>query len=149
MKYFSFSFLFSGFTMDVFLSFNSFFMNSVHAVYKCPLCGNMVEMVHAGEGELVCCGRVMMHLNENTTDAATEKHVPVVTKTDNGIHVVVGDVGHPMTDDHYIEWIEVIADGVSYKKFLNPGDKPEADFCLEAKEIEVREYCNLHGLWKV
>lgn len=123
-------------------------MTQIQNVYKCPICGNIVEVLHAGEGELVCCGRAMMILNENTTDAATEKHVPVVTKTDTGIRVIVGDVLHPMTDDHYIEWIEVIADGVSYKKFLNPGDKPEAEFCIDAQNVTVREYCNLHGMWK-
>lgn len=105
-------------------------------------------MLHAGAGKLVCCGKEMKNFKENTTDAATEKHVPVIEKTENGYLVKVGSVTHPMEEKHYIEWIELIADGVSYRKFLKPGDKPQAEFCVEASKVEAREYCNLHGLWK-
>lgn len=117
-------------------------------VYKCELCGNIVEVVHAGPGDLVCCGESMVLLEENTVDAAVEKHVPVIEKTDHGFKVTVGSVPHPMEESHYIEWIEVIADGKAYREFLNPGDAPEALFCVEADTITAREYCNLHGHWK-
>jgi superoxide reductase len=118
------------------------------AVFKCDICGHIVEVVHEGAGELVCCGAAMKQMVENTVDAAKEKHVPVVEKAAGAITVKVGSVAHPMADDHYIEWIELIADGNSYKKFLNPGDAPEATFNLEAGDVTARAYCNLHGLWK-
>ena len=117
-------------------------------IYKCEVCGNIVEVVHGSIGELVCCNQPMNLLVENTTDAATEKHVPVIEKTEHGIKVTVGSVLHPSEEKHYIEWIEVIADGKAYRKFLKPGDKPEAIFCIDATVITAREYCNLHGLWK-
>lgn len=117
-------------------------------VYKCELCGNMVEVLHGGAGELVCCGQAMTQLKENTVDAAKEKHVPVIEKTDSGYKVKVGSVAHPMEAKHYIEWIELIADGVAYRAFLEPGAAPEATFCIQAKTVSAREYCNLHGLWK-
>ena len=117
-------------------------------VYKCNVCGNMVEMIHAGAGQLVCCNQPMELLTENTTDAAQEKHVPVIAKTDNGVKVTVGSVAHPMEEKHFIEWIELIADGKAYRQFLNPGDAPEAFFCVDANEMTAREFCNLHGLWK-
>ena len=118
-------------------------------VYKCGVCGNIVEVVHAGAGELVCCGQPMDLLTENTTDAAVEKHVPVIEELDHGIKVTVGSVPHPMADDHYIEWIEVVAGGKSYTEYLNPGGAPEATFCVKAGDVTmVREYCNLHGHWK-
>jgi superoxide reductase len=117
-------------------------------VYKCEVCGNIVEVIHEGKGELVCCGQPMKLFKENTVDAAKEKHVPVIEKTANGFKVKVGSVAHPMEEKHYIEWIELIADSVAYRKFLKPGDSPEAEFCIEAKQITAREYCNLHGLWK-
>jgi superoxide reductase len=116
-------------------------------VYVCSICGNMVEVARAGAGTLVCCGVPMDHLTENTTDAAQEKHVPVVEKVDGGVQVTVGSVEHPMQDDHYIEWIEVSADGKTYRQYLNPGDKPQAVFPIEAEEVTAREVCNLHGLW--
>jgi superoxide reductase len=119
-----------------------------YEVYKCNICGNIVEVFHGGGGELVCCGEAMKKLVENTVDAAKEKHVPVIEKTDAGIKVKVGDVAHPMEEKHYIEWIELIADGKSYIQFLKPGDKPEALFQVEASSLTAREYCNLHGLWK-
>ena len=117
-------------------------------VYKCNSCGNIVEVIHAGAGELVCCGKPMDLLAENTTDAALEKHVPVIEKVDGGIRVKVGSVAHPMQEDHYIEWIEVIVDGKAYRQFLRPGDAPEAVFPVEGDRITAREFCNLHGLWK-
>jgi len=117
-------------------------------VYKCGVCGNMVELIHVGGGDLVCCGQPMKLMVENTVDAAKEKHVPVIEKTEKGVLVKVGSVAHPMEDKHHIEWIEAVADGASYRKFLRPGDKPEAEFCITAEKIEAREYCNLHGLWK-
>ncbi|HDQ41558.1 MAG TPA: desulfoferrodoxin [Desulfonatronum sp.] len=123
-------------------------MAQQHEVYKCDVCGNIVEVVHGGGGELVCCGQPMKLMVENTVDAAKEKHVPVVEKTAQGIKVVVGSTAHPMEAKHYIEWIEVIADGKSYKQFLKPGDSPSADFCVQAENAVVREYCNIHGLWK-
>lgn len=117
-------------------------------VYKCELCGNIVEVLHGGEGELVCCGQAMTLLKENTVDAAKEKHVPVIEKMDGGVKIKVGGVPHPMEEKHYIEWIEVIADGKSFIQFLNPGDAPEAVFNIEADSVTAREFCNLHGLWK-
>ena len=117
-------------------------------VYKCEVCGNIVEVIHGGEGELVCCGQPMKLYKENTVDAAKEKHVPVVEKIDGGFKVMVGSVAHPMEENHYIEWVEIIADGKAYRQFLNPGDAPEAVFNVESDKVTAREYCNLHGLWK-
>jgi len=117
-------------------------------IYKCEVCGNIVEVIHGGAGELVCCGQPMILMEENTVDAATEKHVPVIEKTSDGYLVRVGSVAHPMEEAHYIEWIELMADGQVYRQFLNPGDKPEALFKIEATTVTAREYCNLHGLWK-
>ena len=117
-------------------------------VYKCDVCGNIVEMIHGGEGELVCCGEPMKLSKENTVDAAKEKHVPVIEKTADGYKIVVGSVLHPMEEKHFIEWVELIADGTAYRKFLTAGAKPEATFCIEAQKVTAREYCNLHGLWK-
>jgi superoxide reductase len=117
-------------------------------IYKCELCGNIVEVLHEGKGELVCCHQPMKLIAENTVDASKEKHVPVIEVLDHGIKVKVGSVAHPMEEKHYIEWIELVADGKAYRQFLKPGDAPEAVFCIDAKEITAREYCNLHGLWK-
>lgn len=117
-------------------------------VYKCNLCGNIVEVLHGGDGELVCCGEPMVKLTENTTDAAKEKHVPVIEKVVGGYKVSVGSVLHPMVEDHYIEWIELLADGKAYRQFLNPGDQPIATFEVKAASVSAREFCNKHGLWK-
>ncbi len=117
-------------------------------VYKCNICGNIVEVLEAGGGELVCCGKAMEQLVENSVDAAKEKHVPVIEKVDGGIKVKVGSVPHPMEDKHSIQWIELIADGKAYGQSLNPGDAPEATFNIDASDVTAREYCNLHGLWK-
>jgi superoxide reductase len=116
-------------------------------IYKCEACGNIVEVLHGGEGELVCCGEPMKQLIENTVDAAKEKHVPVIEKDSGKVMVKVGSVAHPMEEKHYIEWIEIIADGKAYRQFFKPGDKPEATFSNTATRIQAREYCNLHGLW--
>lgn len=118
------------------------------AVYKCELCGNIVEVLTPGSAELMCCGQQMVMQVENTTDAAVEKHVPVLEKKDDGWQVSVGSVDHPMTDDHYIEWIELIAGDTVYRQFLNPSDKPTAYFPSVAGDVSARAYCNLHGLWK-
>ncbi|MHB9036916.1 MAG: desulfoferrodoxin [Armatimonadota bacterium] len=117
-------------------------------VYKCDHCGIIVEVLHEGMGKLICCGEPMKLFVENTVDAAKEKHLPVVEKVDGGFRVTVGSVAHPMEEKHYIEWIEVIADGKSYRQFLKPGDAPEATFCINATEVTARELCNLHGVWK-
>ncbi len=123
-------------------------MTNKNEVYKCPLCGNIVEVLHTGAGELVCCGQPMDLMAENTVDAALEKHVPVVEKVDNGYKVSVGSVAHPMEEKHWIEWIELVADGKVYRQDLAPGKAPEATFCVEASEVTARAYCNLHGHWK-
>ncbi|MGD8757470.1 MAG: desulfoferrodoxin [Deltaproteobacteria bacterium] len=117
-------------------------------VYRCDVCGNIVEVLHAGKGELVCCKQPMKLLVEGSVDAAQEKHVPVLEKTATGVKAKVGSIPHPMEEKHYIEWIEVIADGRAYRQFLKPSDVPEATFNIEAGQITAREYCNLHGLWK-
>ncbi len=117
-------------------------------VYRCSICGNIVEVLHGAAGELVCCGKPMELLKENTTDAAKEKHVPVIEKVENGYNIKIGSAKHPMIKKHYIEWIELIADGRSYKKFLNPYDEPEAFFEISADFVTAREYCNLHKFWK-
>jgi len=117
-------------------------------IYKCGVCGAEVEVIRGGGGTLVCCGKPMNQQAENTTDAAQEKHVPVIEKVDGGVKVSVGSVAHPMGADHLIEWIELIADGKVYRQSLGPGDAPEALFALEASQITARAYCNLHGLWK-
>ncbi|MFO7728025.1 MAG: desulfoferrodoxin [Desulfonatronovibrio sp.] len=117
-------------------------------IYKCEVCGNIVEIVHGGKGELVCCDQPMKLFTENTVDAAKEKHVPVIEKTSEGYKVRIGSVDHPMEEKHYIEWIELIADGKTYREFLKPGQSPKAEFCVQAEKITAREYCNIHGLWK-
>lgn len=117
-------------------------------IYKCNVCGNIVEVLHGGVGELVCCNEPMELLKEKTEDVGLEKHVPVIEKTDTGIKVKIGSVPHPMEEKHYIEWVETIADGGVFRKFLKPGDKPEAEFQIKAEKIDAREYCNIHGLWK-
>jgi superoxide reductase len=119
-------------------------------IYKCEVCGNIVEVLHTGDGELVCCGKPMKLMKENTADAAREKHVPVIEKTANGIKVKVGSVPHPMEEKHHIEWIQVIAKDGSrfFRAFLKPGDKPEAEFNIKDEGVIAREYCNIHLLWK-
>ncbi len=123
-------------------------MAKMLGVYKCEICGNVVEVVHAGGGDLSCCGAPMVELVENTVDAAKEKHVPVITPVDGGYKVVLGTVAHPMDAKHYIEWIELIAGNTCYREFLKPGDAPQAVFAIDAEDVTARAHCNLHGLWK-
>lgn len=117
-------------------------------VYECELCDNVVVVVRGGEGELVCCGEPMEKLEEQTADSSTEKHVPVIEETAKGFKVTVGTTLHPMEEAHYIEWIELTADGKSYRQFLEPGDEPVAEFEVSADSVSAREYCNVHGLWR-
>jgi len=117
-------------------------------VYKCEICGNIVEVLDGHDGELVCCGKPMVLLDEKTADATTEKHVPMIEEVDGGIKVTVGSTLHPMEEKHYIQWIEIIADDRTARQYLKPGDKPEAFFCKKADKITAREHCNVHGLWK-
>lgn len=124
-------------------------MTKRNQVYRCAVCGNIVDVKHAGAGELVCCGQPMSLLTANTQDAATEKHVPVVTRTAEGITVAVGEVLHPMEEDHYIEWITLVTDNKTRTVYLAPGDAPKAVFATTAEKVTVYEYCNLHGLWKI
>lgn len=119
-------------------------------VYKCELCGNIVEVLHGAGGQLICCGQPMDLLEEKTADASTEKHVPVIEKTADGVKVTVGSVAHPMEEKHYIEWIEIQYDDKVARKYLKAGDAPEAIFAgINADNIVAREHCNVHGLWKV
>jgi superoxide reductase len=117
-------------------------------IYKCMVCGNIVEVLHGGDGELVCCGQPMENLAEKTADQGKEKHVPVIEKISGGYKVKVGSVPHPMEEKHYIEWIELLADGKAYRQFLEPGTAPEAVFNIKADSVSAREHCNVHGLWR-
>ena len=123
-------------------------MTKLNEIYKCGICGNIVEVVHNSGGQLVCCGQPMDLLVENTVDAAKEKHIPVIEKLQDGVLVKVGEVEHPMLENHYIEWIEVLTENKVYRKYLKPGEKPEAVFKLDEEVLIAREYCSLHGLWK-
>ena len=123
-------------------------MTELRQVYKCDVCGNIVELLHAGAGTMVCCDQPMTLQAENTVDAAKEKHVPVIEAMNGGVLVKVGSVEHPMTDAHYIEWIEIHTASRVYRKFLHPGEKPQAAFQLDEAVLYAREYCNLHRLWK-
>ncbi len=123
-------------------------MTQLKQIYRCSVCGNIVEVIHASGGELVCCGQPMELMVEKTKDLGFEQHVPVIEQTEQGILVKVGSIPHPMEEAHYIEWIEIIADGKYCRKFLKPGDKPEALFEVTAEEVMARDYCNVHGLWK-
>lgn len=130
-------------------------MTKKNEIYKCPMCGNIVEVLHAGAGALVCCGQPMELMTENTVDASKEKHLPVIEKTADGWKVTVGSVAHPMEEKHWIEWIELIAGSVVYRQNLKPGDKPEAVFSCancgcgcQSGPVSARAYCNLHGNWQ-
>ena len=116
-------------------------------IYKCNICGNIVDVLHGRAGELVCCGEPMKLQLEKTKDEGSEKHVPMVEKTKKGFRVKVGETEHPMEENHFIEWIEVIANGKTCRKFLKPEEKPEAEFCVQSEKVTAREYCNVHGLW--
>ncbi|HIH37288.1 MAG TPA: desulfoferrodoxin [Methanocellales archaeon] len=117
-------------------------------VYRCNICGNIVEVLYAGVGQLVCCGQPMELLEEKTEDIGKEKHVPVIERTKDGVKVKIGSVPHPMEKNHHIGWIQIIANGKSYRQFLTSEDLPEATFAIKADEITARECCNLHGLWR-
>ena len=124
-------------------------MAKLRGIYKCEICGNIVEVLHEGPGALVCCGEEMKLMDEKTEDSSKEKHVPYIEKTNEGILVKIGqNQDHPMEEKHYIEWIQIIADGKAYRQFLKPGDKPQALFQIKADDVTAREYCNVHGLWK-
>ena len=123
-------------------------MTQLRQIFKCEVCGNIVEVVHQSGGTLVCCGQPMTLLTENSKEAAVEKHIPVIEKIEDGYLVKVGAVEHPMVPEHYIEFIEVHTENKIYRKYLKPGEKPVAEFKLDEEVLYVREYCNLHGLWK-
>ena len=119
-------------------------------IYKCSKCGNIVQVLHGEQPPVTCCGKPMDRLVENTVDAATEKHVPVVEKIAGGYKVSVGSVAHPMGQDHWIQWIELVSDGgsVVQRVMLSPSSQPEAVFMTDADKVDAMAYCNLHGLWK-
>lgn len=123
-------------------------MTELNQIYKCNVCGNIVEVLHTGVGQLVCCGQPMQLMEEKTQDEGMEKHVPVVKKTATSVKVKIGAKKHPMEEKHYIEWAEIIADGMAYRQFLKPGDNPKAVFKIKAENVTARIYCNIHGLWK-
>lgn len=123
-------------------------MTERRQIYRCVSCGNIIEVLNAADGTLSCCNQPMKLLRENTSDGAKEKHVPIVERIEDGYKVSVGSVEHPMTDAHYIQWIEIASGRETHRKYLTPEDKPEATFKTDAKDVEAREYCNLHGLWK-
>ena len=118
-------------------------------IYKCSSCGNVLEVLQPGHEHIQCCGNPMELQSENSTDASREKHIPVIEKTANGVKVKIGSAPHPMQDDHYIQWIQLIDGQQTYRKFLRPGDAPEAEFRIIGDNFHARELCNLHGLWKV
>jgi len=126
-------------------------MSKRNTIFKCQLCGNMVDLVHVGGGTLVCCGQPMTELDESTADTTTEKHVPFIVRTETGYIVKIGEtVDHPMMDAHYIQWIELHTANSVYRQYLQPGDAPQAEFPI-GHDVEItgaKEYCNLHGLWK-
>lgn len=124
-------------------------MTNKNQIYKCDICGNIVEVTHEGEGQLVCCNQPMKLLESKSKDDGVEKHLPSILKTDTGIRVQIGEVEHPMIDNHYIEWIECIVDGNVHRKYLLPGDQPVVDFNISGENISVRAYCNIHGLWEI
>ena len=124
-------------------------MAKLKAIYKCEICGNIVEVLHQGAGALICCGEEMKLLEEKTEDTSVEKHVPFIEKKDDGILVKIGqNQDHPMEEKHYIEWIQLITNDGTYRAFLNPGDKPQALFRINTDAITAKEYCNIHGLWR-
>ncbi len=123
-------------------------MTERYEVYKCTVCGNIVEVLHPGKGQLVCCNKPMELMKENTVDASYEKHIPVIERKEEDFEIRVGSAPHPMEETHYIEWIEILHDGRVLRQFLNPKDEPKAYFKEKAEDVTAREYCNLHGLWK-
>lgn len=123
-------------------------MTNLNEVYKCNVCGNITEVIYTGVGTLVCCGQDMQLMSDESKPEGTEKHIPIVKQKGNKVKVKVGSIPHPMTEEHQIERIEVITSDKVYRRYLKPTDAPEAEFEIEGKIIKVREYCNLHGLWK-
>lgn len=122
----------------------------INEIYRCPICGNIVQLTHVGGGTLVCCGKPMELLEEKSVEEGMEKHLPVVTFEDGMLKVNVGSVDHPMIEEHYIELIECIVDENVSRKYLLPNDKPYAEFSVKReKDLKVRAYCNVHGLWAV
>jgi superoxide reductase len=123
-------------------------MTKLNEIYKCNVCGNIVEMVHESVGALVCCGQPMQLMEEKSNDIGNEKHVPIIEKTAKGIKVKVGSMPHPMEDKHFIEWIEILTEKNTYRKHLSPGKLPEMELCTSEKVLIARAYCSVHGLWK-
>lgn len=126
-------------------------MTEKEEIYRCNICGNMVEVLHIGTGKLECCQNTMELLKEREEGTGPEKHIPVLEETDQGVKIKVGSIPHPMEENHCIEWVEVVADDQIYRKVLKPGDVPEAEFNLkldDISQIQIREYCSIHGLWK-
>ena len=123
-------------------------MTKKKEIYKCEICGNIIEILHEGATNLVCCGQPMMFMAEKIKDVGNEKHVPIIEKEKEGVKIKVGSIPHPMTKEHHIEWIEISDKEEESKKFLKPGESPEAKFLTKNKKVKSREYCNIHGLWK-
>ena len=123
----------------------------LNQLFKCNVCGNIVELVNLGGGTLVCCQKPMEELVAKTTDEGTEKHLPVLEETESGVLVKVGSVPHPMDEDHYIVWIEIVTtDSKVYRHYLKPTHPPQTRFVLSSKNVKlVRSYCNVHGLWQL
>ena len=117
-------------------------------IYKCNICGNIVEVLHPGKGQLVCCGQPMELLIEKTEEKGKEKHVPIVESKEGSIKVRVGEILHPMETEHFIEWIEIISDDTVYRKFLKAKDRPEFEVRPVMEKIKARAYCNIHLLWE-
>lgn len=122
----------------------------INQIYKCNICGNIVEVVHVGGGTLVCCGQDMELLTEKTQDEGKEKHMPVIEQEGDEIIIKVGSVAHPMESSHYIEWIELMVGEQVFRQYLKSGDEPKAIFVISDnnQKVSVRIYCNIHGLWK-
>jgi len=131
-------------------------MTNQKQIYKCNICGNIIEVLHSGVGELVCCGQPMELISSKTEDEGAEKHLPVIEELPpnlcqgkDGFRIKIGEQEHPMEENHYIEWIEInTVDGKSGKKFLKPGEKPESNFYTRMEVTFIRAYCNVHGLWE-
>ena len=118
--------------------------------YICPHCGNIVEMIHDAGVNPVCCGQKMNELVPGAVEASHEKHIPAVDVDGDILAVRVGSVEHPMAEEHWIEWVELVSDKGIQRKYLNPGEAPKVKFLLNGeKPLAVYAYCNLHGLWKV
>ncbi len=123
-------------------------MTEMNQVWKCEVCGNIVEVLHAGVGQLVCCGQPMNLMEARLTEAeGYEKHLPVIEQGDGVVKVKVGSVPHPMMENHWIEWIALDTDRGVHRKYLKPGDEPEAVFRTGDRVLQAREYCNIHGHW--